>query len=226
MNALSGSFIVLANSFNPSIVSQAWLIDQGLAQPGEFGDTSISTPGAAHHQFARGSLLVAPDRLQMTFRPDDDDAVERAHRLVSGIARALPHTPFIALGMNFDYGIELELETFSRVVRRMFLVQDGPLAQHFDAGDALFGGYFSRDFQGTRFRLDVKPVRSNEQQPNVSRLGIACNFHLGVDRAALKQPPDLIQETLNGWKTCRQFAVAIVASIEAFAGGSAPPSED
>lgn len=223
MEPISGSFVVLAQAFNPSILSESWLLERGVVKEGEFGETAVRMPQLAQHRIGAVDLLVVPERLQTTFSPDDLDAMGRATELVLGISRDLPHTPFTALGVNFHYGIRFRDETFPQAVRRMFLRDDCPLAAHFDAPDAHFGAYFSRDFEGARFKLDVKPVRLSAEAGSVPGLRFAFNLHRDVTEQGDLDAIQQIEDCLNAAPRCRELAVSMVSAVEASAGDALLP---
>lgn len=224
MEPISGSIIVLAQCFNPSIVSERWLVDREVAAEDEFGDTAVRTPQAAQHRIGAVELLVVQDRLQAMFNPGDLDAVARACALVQHITHELPHTPYRALGTNFQYGIRMREEAFPGVVRRMFLSDDCPLAEGFSAPDAHFGGYFSTDVDGFRLKLDVKPVSVNVDEGTVPGLRFAFNFHRDIGDGDSMDAIRQIKESLDATPRCREFAVGMVAAVESAAGDAVLPT--
>jgi len=211
VKAASGSFVLLASSFNPSIFSQVWLKEQELVRS-DFGPVSVSTPQVAQHSVGKLDLLVVPDRLQLAFPPDDEDATEEAKGLVVGVVRLLPHTPIKALGVNFVYRVEVAREVLPSVCRRFFLSEACPLSDDFKEEHALVGAFFSRPFDSGRLRLDVRPLEEKAGEKGVIQMSF--NFHWGLrllDQQALVKR---VTEALDGWRKARDTARQLVRKLE------------
>jgi hypothetical protein len=213
MKPLPGTMVVLARAFNPSIFSQEWLLKNELVEGG-FGETSVTTPVASQHAVGNLGILVIPDRLQVTYPPGDDGALAKAQTLVCGVAQRLPHTPIHAIGVNFNYIIEIQQERFHLALRRMFLCPGSPFAPHFKGEDALFGGYFSTDFMKTRLKLDVKPVEPSKGTTASCHLRLNFNFHRDLDETDRDKAVQELRETVDGWREYRDLSDRIVSDIE------------
>jgi hypothetical protein len=214
MEPVSGSFVVIANVFNPSIVSQAWLLSQGLVDEAEFGQLSLSTPQVAQHAMRAMDLLVAPERLQLTFPPADGAAPERAARLAREIIEKLPHTPYTAVGMNFDYGIDLPGATFAGVLRTWFLAEQNPLAARFECDDARFGGYFSKNLEDMRLKLIVLPLALSGVGERQGTLRFQFNFHRDLSTGDPQEAARQAGQKLSAWRLYRDAAVEMVQEVE------------
>jgi hypothetical protein len=219
MEPLPGSFVVLANVFNPSVVSQAWLLTNQLVDQAEFGKVSISTPQIAQHEIGSVFLLAAPDRLQVSFPGGDGAAISRAAGLAQAIVDKLPHTPYTSLGMNFEYGVELPETTIAATVRGWFLGDRNPLASQFEAEDARFGSYFSKGYEGMRLRVSILPVILTGGGQRREALRFQFNFHRDVNTANPQEAAREAAETLSAWQTYRGEAVRLVEVVEKHATG-------
>src|SRR5207253_8065118 len=101
MELLGQNVVVTANQFNPSIVTQFWLVKEGVASENEFEGSCIFTEGVSQVQTKTFQLVVVPQMLQFTPSPDAEKQGDLASAKVGKIVRALPHTPYTAIGLNF-----------------------------------------------------------------------------------------------------------------------------
>jgi hypothetical protein len=203
--------VVVARRFNPTIFSQLWLVNNEIATEADFQGESVFTPAFVQVQAPRYVLLVVPEQLQLAPLPP----VEQQHELVSDkvgrIVRLLPETPYVAVGLNFSWQLDIEdPDQFVPLSRALFF-RGNPLFNHFDCDDARFGGYFSKDTLGARLKLDVKPVRGGSPEQAVERLLFAFNLHKDVGR---NNPVEQIQDMLGQWNRALEQSSAIVTSLE------------
>src|SRR5262249_52960435 len=143
----------------PSVLSQLWLVDNRIIERSEFAEGSIFTDMITQVNAAPFSIFASPDQLQFAplveRRAQQAILTERLARLV----RALPHTPYIAVGLNLTWHMVVEERVdVGRISRRLFYNPGSALFQEFDDDGARFGGYLSKDSHGFRMKLDVKPM--------------------------------------------------------------------
>jgi hypothetical protein len=164
-------------------------------------------------------LLVAPERLQLTFLPADDTAADRAARLAREILEKLPHTPYAALGMNFDYGVDLSEPALAQILRKWFVADQNPLAAHFQSDDARFGGYFSKDFEDMRLRLSLLPAIVTRGGERVGRLSFQFNFHRELSTGNPQEAAQQAGQKLSSWRLYRDATKLLVEEVERSATG-------
>src|SRR5437899_1423114 len=101
LTLVGSNAVVVARQFNPSVLSQIWLVETGILQTTDFGGEFAFTPLFSQVTTKDFTLLVIPERLQ--FVPTVDENRQRAFIIekVGAIVKALPHTPYTAMGMNF-----------------------------------------------------------------------------------------------------------------------------
>lgn len=209
MKELSVSnIIIVADKFNPSLFSQVWLDKHGILPEKESKGDQIYTPAFVLAQSELFSLQVWPERLQFSYKDGEQDATELIHNTVGKIIELLPHTPFTAAGINFTWRISPpDSSNFSSMDRSMFWM-DSALHSLFNSEDARFGGYFSKDFLGTRLRLDIKPVRKNE----LEAFQVAINFHVDLTEG---DPVELALGNLKNWTAFRKYSEEVSDIIDA-----------
>lgn len=191
--------VIAAHQLNPSIFRESWLLAKGLIDsPADLLEGSVYTPQFVLAKTSDFELLIVPDRLQWTPKGDDLDRRDQvAVKKIAMILQALAETPYTAIGLNFAYWVTVK-EDFSSFCRRLFF-NDSPLAHAFDVSDAHFGGYFSKDFQCLRMKLDVKPNVKRKLDLSTGKrvqvegeyLAFNFNFHRDLD------PGDQVTEAIE-----------------------------
>lgn len=91
--------VILADAHNPSIVSPQWLKEKNLIieEPKQF----VHTPDFSLFDSETFSLIVDRQRLQITVKKQNTDALEALANIGKGYIKLLPHIPYRALGLNF-----------------------------------------------------------------------------------------------------------------------------
>jgi hypothetical protein len=205
--------VVVAQQFNPSVVSQRWLEDLGLLK----ADDLVKEPFAftsAFTQFSTReySFFLIPERLLFGLRVPAEEQKSLLMGKFARFIKSVPHTPYTGLGLNFSYKIQPDDGDTCTATRSLFFRGDSQLYREFDAPDARFGAYFSRDVFGCRLKLDVRPavVAANEGEV-MHLLQMEFNFHheitSGTDAA------DAIIRHLDNWDEAREYAAKLVKMI-------------
>lgn len=108
--------IVLKGGFNPSILSPAWLLAQGVIGAAEEGesDVDVITRDIAAFSCAWIKLFATADTLQLSTAVEAE--FERLRDACVAILKALPHTPIAVLGINRSVHFRVDsLEQLHRV---------------------------------------------------------------------------------------------------------------
>lgn len=217
-HSLAGSSVVLvAHRFNPSITTPLWLVRNEVLSEGDFLPGCVYTDLLVQVMARSFHLLLTPEQLQ--FVPQVPEAEQEALILdkVGRIVRTLPHTPFRALGLNFDWNVTPADGDTGGLARRLFFKSGAPLFSDFDVPDARFGSYLSKDTLGFRLKLDVKPVTVEGGTERKERLQFRFNYH--ADLRGSKEVVQTIDERLRKWREARAASQRI---IEALDKGTAP----
>ncbi len=204
--------VVVARNFNPSVTSQLWLARNGVVEEGDFLPGCIFTDLLVQVRTRRFSLLFTPEQLQFVPAPDEETPHVLMQRVIGRVVRTLPHTPYRALGLNFTWHLTPEGGDVAALSRQLFFTSGRPLFRDFDAPDASFGAYLSRDLLGFRLKLDVKPVtvtlpRGAAEQ----RLQLLYNFHADLPEG--DEAVERIQQQLQRWGEAAEIARRGVASL-------------
>jgi len=205
------SAVLIARDVNQSIFKPAWLLNQGILLEGETdGSETVFAPGITRVATDSFELLVLPDRIQLRLPPDVRDGDAFVTRVLGGITRTLPHTPFSAVGLNNQYEVcPTDAKGFFDWNRRMF-ASPWALAHTDDNPRNRFGCSFAFDaFDGARMRVraavtaapgtsEVDPEDTGPVQPYL--VNLHCNLHRDLPAS------DTIRELsrmLSLWKDVR-----------------------
>ncbi len=207
---VDSNFVIAAQQFNPSIFSQLWLVQNGIASENDFKGESVFTPAFAQVRSPRFVLLVLPQQLQFAPLPVEEQHGELVADAIGSIVRLLPETPYVAVGLNLNWLVEIEPKEYPAFSRALFY-RENPLYEQFVENDARFGGYLSKDILGARLKLDVKPKKTGPPGEEVEKLLFAFNFHVDVRR---DNQVDEILRMANQWDSAMEHAVGIIEVLE------------
>jgi hypothetical protein len=204
---LVGSNVVIAaRHFNPSVFNQLWLFRNELVSEEEFEPGSVFTDVFVQVKTPRFVLLVVPDQLQFVPLKQDEDDEHLIEEKVGRIIELLSHTPYIAVGLNFVWHMNLDDLDIRGLTRQLFFKADSAFFKEFDTDDAQFGGYASKDMFGCRFKVDIKPITVLEEPRE--RVQFAFNYHKDI-----MHPIKVVQEikeVLGHWNEARAESERLV----------------
>lgn len=209
MLLVDANVVVIARQFNPTVTNPVWLVKHGLVREDEIGEGCAFTNVFSQVVTEEMIFVLTPDQLQFTPRGEPERKQELAIAKVGEFVKLIPHTPFIAAGLNFNYQLFPENIGVQELCRSLFFVQDSQLHAIFDTEDARFGGYLSKDVLGCRLKLDVKPAyvqASNE--PEASHF---IQFHFNYHMELLKEqaPVEKITSMLSKWNEASRLCETI-----------------
>jgi hypothetical protein len=209
------STVLVANDVNVSIFKSAWFGRNQVISEDEMLDDVLISPGIVQIPTRNFQVIIVPNRIQFFLPPQRFDVGQQEiDRVLGTIVRLLPHTPYTAIGLNFEYIVTPpSADTFYEWNRKWF---SAPLVEKFpEAKDktSRFGSYFSMDSLEMRLKIDIKPVNVTQEIKNLklsSRqefMRINFNFHEDLPESP---SPDFIIEILKRWtkasETARNFA--------------------
>jgi hypothetical protein len=205
--------VIVAQNFNPSVVSQIWLVRHGLVAEDEFEPGSIFVDGLVQVCTRRFILLVTPEHLQLVPRVAGEEQDALISHTIGTLVRTLPHTPFRALGLNFTWHVVPDDGDVRALTRRLFYMPHRPLFADFDTPDANFGVYLSRDIFGYRLKLDVKPilVPQAEAAPE-HRLQLLFNYHTDLPQG--EEAVTAIMRLLQRWREASEESRRMIGTIQ------------
>lgn len=221
-NLTACSAVLVAHDVNMSIFKPVWLGRQEILTEEELTGEVIVTPALVRIPTDRFELLILPDRIQMRPAQKCDKAQASLLRVLGGIVTKLPHTPFTALGLNFEYMIrpsegvdfgERNEEQFAAAFSR----GSTPEAQE----DIRFGAYFALDVLGMRLRADFKPVQVEsrvdaeglESPAPCEAMRAKFNFHRDLVAPGSELPASAgeILEMLGAWDSAAAYVSGLAS---------------
>lgn len=208
-NAFAG-IVLTAQSFNPSIFTETWLDKNGILSADSLDGMRVFSPEVSQFQMKECQVLVIPPKLQITFRIHQiAGEFEVQRNIASRTVELLPHTPYQALGLNFDFFVSFPDEKdFNAYNRALLGTGDYHLLQEFSAADAKFGRYFSKDHGDARLRLDIKPVKGGPH--NKDLLQFSFNFHHNVRELDLSERAKRLIDFIAAWASLRDYSQRLV----------------
>ena len=171
--------VILATNFNPSIVSSVWLLSKGICNADEILPNSFNTPQFSQIVCTDFQILVLPDQLQFSKTANfQGDFTKVIKDKLSRILKELPEVPYRSAGINFHWFVNESNADISVLSRKLFYNSESKIYNEFNNPSSQFGAYLSKDFSGSRLKLDIKPVifAENNQTP-ISAIQFAFNFH-------------------------------------------------
>ena len=189
--------VLAAKSLNVSIFQQVWLLEHGIFNKEEFAGSAVFSPVAVNVPGSNFDFLVVPERVQVVVKSEFDTAHEIFGRTIGRIVKTLPHTPFVALGLNFNYIVDQSnQDTFADACRKVIVGSENPLREEFMSSDARFGFYASRDVLDARLKLDIKPIKLEAREVFL----LNFNFHRDVSM------PEEINQSIDKWSEIYDYA--------------------
>jgi hypothetical protein len=205
MHLITANAVIAAHSFNPSILSQLWLVRNNIVAEEDFQSNCLFAEGVSQVDTSRFLLVALPDRLQVVPKdPSDQSALEA---VVTRIATALPHTPYTAIGLNFVIHYDPQGESIGQLTRRLFFRGDVPLYREFDNENSHFGAYLSKAYGEMRLKLDIKPITlQTVPGETLGRLQFSFNFHQDLGPNAVESIGNAIGHWMESLQTAMRIA--------------------
>ena len=202
---VGASAVIVANHFNPSVVSHLWLVRNGVLAEDELQQGSIFADPLVQVLAPRFALVLTPDQLQFLPASTDPDRGGLIAEKVGRIVELLPETPYKAIGLNFTYHIRPEAGDVRVMARRLFFRESIPIYREFDCEDANFGAYLSKDALGFRLKLDLRPMNGVEKSGQTVHFFQALfNFHAELEPAP--GAVDRLKALLHRWSAASELA--------------------
>lgn len=162
------NIVVLANSYNPSIVSRDWVLSrQLLGEPiGDF----VHTPAFSFIENNNFSLAVHMDRLQLSVKKPTLENIKLMPQIIKKFFTLLPETPYRAMGFNFTYELQVENDFLKDILSP----NEQGIKKLFSAKYEL-GAIVSFEFKSFIVRVNISPVRQKGKVRTIN-----FNFHTGI----------------------------------------------
>lgn len=180
-NLVTKNVVILANNFNASTFNQYWLIKNNFCQESDFLPGTVFNSEIAQILTQKFKLLVLPNQLQFsTTNPEDWDEIYSSTFIK--IIEKIPEIPYTASGINYAWHIKSEEYSIEQLSKSLFFIEGNNFFNEFTNDNARFGAYLSKDFNGARLKLDIKPIIYTDVIKNTSEdlIQFAFNYHLDL----------------------------------------------
>jgi len=216
IKCIGSNVVIAAKQFNPSILSQLWLVKHQIIAENEFEPNLVITDVMVQVATKQFQLIAVPEQFQFAPAADEANAASLIQDKIGKIVSNLSHTPYTGIGMNFLWHLIPEEEVIPALTRKIFFRENIDPFKSFDTADAHFGGYMSKNIFGGRLKLDIRPVKSLEKsiENGKSFLMFAFNFHRDIKGD--ENPVASINEFLTHWNDAQSEAERIIKSIETY----------
>lgn len=173
-SSINKTIIIVAQYFNPSIFRESWLLSQRyISSPSEISEKSIFSPQIAQIVMKDLEFVVTPDQIQFSLINEIN-----AISVIRSIVETLPHVPYKAIGINFDYFIPLVDNFNNDNSRKLYYNKNNNIYDEFNNHSARFGAYLSTDFNNCRLKVDIKPIKAVSADKELREyLHHSFNFH-------------------------------------------------
>jgi hypothetical protein len=159
------NIVILAEQHNPSIVTKDWLEQKGIIKDiKEFANIPIFSM-AKSEEF---ELIVDPNRLQLSLIKVTATNLKIMPNIILEYMKALPETPYKAVGFNYSY----EIETKTRI--EDILKPEKTKLSEILSKDFKMGGIIFYKFKDFLSRMNFQPINGN-------KIVVNFNFHFNTD---------------------------------------------
>jgi hypothetical protein len=212
---------LVANHFNLSIFHPLWFSKFKILREDELEQNVLISPALVVVPTSKFHLTLLPERAQMQFNASGySEAAVELLRVIGGIVKTLPHTPYTAVGFNFDCVLVApEGAQFPEWNRSSFAAPRLRSAKGTEAEDARFGAYASFNVSGARLKANLLPVQQSAIQPGVresdhsqtEKMHINLNYHRDIPQPA---DPEWVLQILDKWESTFDHACEFIRSLE------------
>ena len=204
------TIVIVAQSFNPSIFTEDWLARNGIISLDKLEGVRIFSPQIAQFQTAEVQIAVTPPTMQITLNTQNPKVDIHMHQHIAiKTATLLPHTPFQAVGLNFEYFVAPPPELdFRRYNNKLHGTGDYKLFDEFKSNDAKFGRYFSKDYGDARLKLNIFPVQATKEKKDLLRFSF--NFHHDLEKIDFQNRAKKIIQLIGTWESLYKYSNKLV----------------
>ncbi len=203
------NIVIIASTFNINILNTVWLYKNKIFTEKELqGATCL--PVIVEVQSDNFRFHIVPERLQFSISTKYKNAKKLILSKIGQLVKLLPHTPFTAVGLNFTYHVTPSDKDIYKLTRSLFCNERSKLFNDLEEENVRFGGYFSKDLLGTRFRLDAKPISVVMQNNKKEMLQFAYNFNISLSQ---EDDHNTIIALFNKWDEAKRICQELTNKI-------------
>lgn len=171
--SLNGAnIVVLARNHNPAIPSKDWLEKKKIIteEPINF----VNTPVFSLFETKNLTLIVDQSRWQISLKVINQVNIEALPVITTKYLKALPETPYHAIGLNFQYtGKPMRGENCFEIIKNVFISDTQKVKSAINSKNFDFGGIIYFDQEKVRVKIALDPLLKTEQD-----VAVTFNYHL------------------------------------------------
>ena len=175
INLIDTNIVILAKNHNPTIISKEWLKLRGIVEENENFPKFTHTPILSYVETDNFRFIVDPDRLQISLVKISDENIEKLPNITEKYIGQLPETPYTALGLNYNYNIELQAES----LKKIFHPDKDKFTKLFTKNYQL-GGIIIFSHSNFMVKIDIKPTFNEAEK-------IIVNFNFHCDSKKIEE---------------------------------------
>jgi len=208
------NYVIAGKNISVENFSITWLMKEGIFSEAEV-DRGVTTPIFKQYENETYSSLFTPDRIQITIKKPSEVSKKSAPQIAAILNKIiLKYTNnYFALGINlsFEVPVKGKIETVSK---KLFLPNSSEFANFFSEENNLFGGAFSKDFEGFKLTLGVDPHKNdNADTKDKFRLSFNYNYLFSQDGGTDAMASDTIK-MLNKYDEIYDFSNKIASCLD------------
>jgi hypothetical protein len=192
--------VILASAHNPSMITAKWLRDKNLIT--EEPTQTLFTPISSLFESETFSLIVTRDRLQITAKKDNIEALKSLVNIGEEYIRLSPYIAYKALGLNFIWLITTNKDMpLPKIGINVNSVRD---FKEVLKGDKQEYGAIIYDYhESYLLKLKIEPSEENKFEYNF-------NFHHKIEGVELSKILDFVNNYLNLYRISNEFVKATI----------------
>ena len=209
VDLIDSNVVIISKSFNIPIINTVWLYKNDIFTEEEMrGATCLPVTVEIRTDTFHFSLV--PDRLHFSVKPDHEDPKGLILSKIGKLVKLLPHTPYIAAGLNFTFHVTPADGDLCKLSRELFFNERSKLFHGLESDDVRFGGFFSMHKIDTRLRFDAKPVTVPIQNDKEEKLQFSYNFNVTISQ---NDDYNKILDLFKKWEKAVEFCKEINSKI-------------
>lgn len=208
------TIVLVARTFNPSILKESWLREHGVIAKEESIQGSIFTDGGIQLVTPSFILTATLHNLQLEFLAEDTEDIIK--KTVITIINKLHHISYIALGINFDIDIIEDGGNYKSLSSKLFYTNNNsPIASVLGGDESCYyGGYISKDVLHGRMKLNVTPL-ANLTHDGIIKNAEMIKFNFNYHHDLLNNETCIteISKILKDWQSYYKDATTNVQEV-------------
>ncbi len=208
---IANGFVVINNGLDLSNLNSYWLVSNDILKEEDLNRNHVFTNNFIQINLNKYTFTLNNNSIILTINNNysEQDYNEGVEKLIF-LLKKIKNTTNLSCGINFNWVLDgLKDDEYFELSKKLFFVKDNALYEDFADGSPCFGAYMSKDFQGSRLKLDIKPIHSPEDK-KLGTLHFNFNFHRDlIDSSSLEE----LSNYLIQWKIYKDKSESLVIKI-------------